>query len=102
MKFATLFIIAFTIVGGVAANGSDQSVQDLEQTAGSYASSLATMLVKFIFPLVSLLSVLYGVWHGVKNGKWDVAAMCIIAGLSLAVLPKMILKLFAGTSVNLL
>lgn len=103
MKLITVAFLLLALNGAVAAAASgDQSVSSLEQATGTYASSLATMLVKFIFPIVSLLCVLYGIWHGVKNGKWDVAAMCIIAGLSLAVLPKMILKLFAGTSINLL
>ena len=89
MRIAVLGILAFLALSGVA------EAQNIEKEAGSVFTSILQVIVKWIFPICAAYCFLHGViGKGVKRGEWDMAAVCTIAAVALALFPKLLEKLF--------
>jgi hypothetical protein len=79
MKVLTLGILGTLLLAGAAQ--AQQVGTNIEQESGS---------VFYCF--------LHGViGKGVKRGEWDMAAICVIASVALALFPKMLTALFKVT-----
>lgn len=87
-RIAVLFLVFLSLANmALAQSNVDQSAQEL-------FSTVVRIVVKWIFPILSLFCGLYGVARGIKKGEWDFAVMCIGAAIILAVLPTAIEGLF--------
>lgn len=72
-----------------------QSGTSIEQESGSVFTSILHVVVRWVFPVCAAYCFLHGViGKGVKRGEWDMAAMCVIASVALALFPKMLTALF--------
>ena len=72
-----------------------QSGTTIEQESGSVFTSILHVVVRWVFPVCAAYCFLHGViGKGVKRGEWDMAAMCVIASVALALFPKMLSALF--------
>ena len=91
-------VLVFGIVGLLLlAGGADaqQAGGNIEQESGSVFSSILQVVVKWVFPVCAAYCFLHGViGKGVKRGEWDMAAICVIASVALALFPKMLSALF--------
>lgn len=64
-------------------------------------TEILRILIKWIFPIGAAYCFLYGIiGKGVKRGEWDMAAICTIASIGLALFPKLLTSLF-NTEINL-
>ncbi|MBI4243827.1 MAG: hypothetical protein HY606_07025 [Planctomycetes bacterium] len=89
-KLFLVFLIVLSLSGqvfGQAESNTDKSAQML-------FGSVVNIIVKWVFPILSLFCGLYGVGRGIKKGEWDFAVMCIGAAIVLAVLPSAVQALF--------
>ncbi len=69
--------------------------EDVASASGSVFSSMLKVIVKWIFPVCAAYCFLHGViGKGVKRGEWDMAAICVLAAVALALFPKLLTKLF--------
>ncbi len=74
---------------------AQQSSAAIEQESGSVFTSILHVVVNWVFPVCAAYCFLHGViGKGVKRGEWDMAAMCVIASVALALFPKMLTALF--------
>jgi hypothetical protein len=93
MKVLTLGILGMLLLAGVAE--AQQAGTNIEQESGSVFSSILHVVVKWVFPVCAAYCFLHGViGKGVKRGEWDMAAICVIASVALALFPKMLTALF--------
>lgn len=77
------------------AAGPQQASANIEQESGSVFTSILRVIIKWIFPVCAAYCFLHGViGKGVKRGEWDMAAICVIASVALALFPKMLTALF--------
>lgn len=68
---------------------------DIAQESGSVFTSILHIIVKWIFPLCAAYCFLHGViGKGVKRGEWDMAAVCTLSAVGLALFPKLLESLF--------
>jgi hypothetical protein len=96
MKVLTLGILCMVLLAGAAE--AQQAGTNIEQESGSVFSSILNVVVKWVFPVCAAYCFLHGViGKGVKRGEWDMAAICVIASVALALFPKMLTALFKVT-----
>lgn len=89
MKAAALGLAALILMAGPAA------AEDVTKESGKVFASILTVIVKWIFPVCAAYCFLHGViGKGVKRGEWDMAAVCTLAAVALALFPKLLEKLF--------
>jgi hypothetical protein len=87
-------IVAWALVGVLLAAGTAEA-QDIEKASGNVFTSILKVIVKWIFPVCAAYCFLHGViGKGVKRGEWDMAAVCTIAAVALALFPKVLATLF--------
>lgn len=73
---------------------ADGSAAVREESKGIFTSILKIIL-KWIFPVGAAYCFLHGIiGKGVKRGEWDMAAVCTIAAIALALFPKLLAALF--------
>jgi hypothetical protein len=92
MKVALWGIAALGLMAGTAL------AQDIQQESGTVFGSLLGVIVRWIFPICAAYCFLHGViGKGVKRGEWDMAAICTLAAVGLALFPKLLQTLFKVT-----
>ena len=96
MKTLVLGMTALLLVSGMAE--AQQTGVNIEQESGSVFTSILHVVVRWVFPVCAAYCFLHGViGKGVKRGEWDMAAVCVIASVALALFPKMLTALFKVT-----
>ena len=96
MKVLAIGILGMLLLAGAAQ--AQQAGTNIEQESGSVFSSILHVVVKWVFPVCAAYCFLHGViGKGVKRGEWDMAAICVIASVALALFPKMLTALFKVT-----
>ena len=95
-------LIAWVILGMVLLPGVVQaqavSTGSVEQESGTIFTSILKVIIRWIFPLCAAYCFLHGViGKGVKRGEWDMAVICTIAAVGLALFPKLLTSLFGVT-----
>jgi hypothetical protein len=89
MKIAMWGLAALILMAGPCA------AEDLTKESGKIFGSMLTLIVKWVFPVCAAYCFLHGViGKGVKRGEWDMAAICTLAAVALALFPKLLEKLF--------
>ena len=93
MKVMIFGVLGLMLFAGLAE--AQQAGATIEQESGSVFTSILNVVIKWIFPVCAAYCVLHGViGKGVKRGEWDMAAVCVIASVALALFPKMLTALF--------
>jgi hypothetical protein len=91
-------VMAFGLFGLLLLAGAAEAQQagaNIEQESGSVFTSILHVVVRWVFPVCAAYCFLHGViGKGVKRGEWDMAAICVIASVALALFPKMLSALF--------
>ena len=96
MKVLIVGTMVLMLAAGVAE--AQQAGANIEQESGSVFTSILHVVIKWIFPVCAAYCFLHGViGKGVKRGEWDMAAVCVIASVALALFPKMLTALFKVT-----
>jgi hypothetical protein len=91
---ATLLVAAVLLVGPSLAFADDAAKTVDKESTGIFTSILR-ILIRWIFPLGAAYCFLYGiVGKGVKRGEWDMAAICAVAAIALALFPKLLGSVF--------
>jgi hypothetical protein len=87
--------IAALVLAGLALAADPVAIQDIERESGGIFSSILRVIVKWIFPVCAAYCFLYGViGKGVKRGEWDMALICTVSAVALALFPKLLTALF--------
>lgn len=93
-----LFIVgtaALLLMAGAAEAQQSGGNTGFEQESGSVFTSILQVVVRWVFPICAAYCFLHGViGKGVKRGEWDMAAICVIASVGLALFPKLLTSLF--------
>jgi hypothetical protein len=93
MKVMVFGVMGLMLLAGLAE--AQQTGVSIEQESGSVFTSILHVVIKWIFPVCAAYCFLHGViGKGVKRGEWDMAAVCVIASVALALFPKMLTALF--------
>ena len=86
-----VLVIGFVAAAPLAAYAQDK----VEQESGSIFSTILKIITKWVFPLGAAYCFIHGVIaKGVKRGEWDMAALCVIGAVALALFPKLIDTIF--------
>jgi len=97
MKIAMLAAAGLLLFAGTAAAQSTGAA-GMEQESGTLFTSILRVIVRWVFPVCAAYCFLHGViGKGVKRGEWDMAAVCVIAAVALALFPKLLTSLFGVT-----
>ena len=92
MKLAILALAGVLLSGGAAAAAVPDGI---EAESGGVFGSILKVVVKWVFPVCAAYCFLQGViGKGVKRGEWDMAAVSVLAAVSLALFPKLLSSLF--------
>ncbi len=95
MKVAMLGLMALILMAGSVAAVDAAADKKIEKESGGIFSTILNIIVKWIFPVCAAYCFLHGViGKGVKRGEWDMAAICTLAAVALALFPKLLEKLF--------
>lgn len=87
-------ILALLFLAGTA-EAQAVTTGNMEQESGTIFTSILRVIVKWIFPVCAAYCFLHGViGKGVKRGEWDMAAICTLAAVGLALFPKLLTTLF--------
>jgi hypothetical protein len=65
-----------------------------EEAADKTLAPLINIVTRWLFPAVAFAAALYGVARGIKRGEWDFAVICLLASITLAMLPTILGGLF--------
>jgi magnesium-transporting ATPase (P-type) len=93
-------VLLFTMMGLFLLAGVAEASQaaNIEKESGTVFTSILNIVVKWIFPICAAYCFLHGViGKGVKRGEWDMAVVCVIAAVALALFPKLLTSLFKVT-----
>src|SRR4026207_2333866 len=91
---ATLLVAAVLVAAPALAFADDATKGGDKESTGLFPAILRS-LIRWIFPLGAAYCFLYGiVGKGVKRGEWDMAAICAIAAIALALFPKLLGSVF--------
>lgn len=97
MKVVAMGFLALLLLTG-AAQAQAVTTGNVEQESGTVFTSILRVIVKWVFPVCAAYCFLHGViGKGVKRGEWDMAAICTIAAVGLALFPKLLTSLFGVT-----
>ena len=97
MRIAMLAAAGLVLLAGTAAAQS-AGAAGVEQESGTIFTSILKVIVRWVFPVCAAYCFLHGViGKGVKRGEWDMAAVCVIAAVYLALFPKLLTSLFGVT-----
>jgi len=100
MKLVMVGLVGLALAAAPAMAAAQDGSKVGTETSGVF-STILTILVKWIFPIGAAYCFLYGIiGRGVKRGEWDMAAICTIAAVALALFPKLLNSLF-GTGLAL-
>ena len=70
----------------------------IETESGGVFTTILRVVVRWIFPICAAYCFLHGViGKGVKRGEWDMAGICVMAAVALALFPKLLTSLFGVT-----
>ncbi|HEY3225697.1 MAG TPA: hypothetical protein VGK61_01720 [Planctomycetota bacterium] len=87
-------VAAVLFAGPLAAEAQDAAKAIDKESTGIFTSILR-IVIRWIFPLGAAYCFLYGiVGKGVKRGEWDMAAICAVAAIALALFPKILGSVF--------
>jgi hypothetical protein len=93
MKVLVIGIMGLLLCAGIAE--AQQTGANIEQESGTVFTSILHVVVRWVFPVCAAYCFLHGViGKGVKRGEWDMAVVCVIASVALALFPKMLTSLF--------
>lgn len=88
-------LVAAVLIGGPAAAFADDATKAVDKESTGIFTSILRILIRWIFPLGAAYCFLYGiVGKGVKRGEWDMAAICAVAAIALALFPKLLGSVF--------
>jgi len=91
---ATL-LVAAVLVAAPALAFADDATKAVDKESTGIFTSILRILIRWIFPLGAAYCFLYGiVGKGVKRGEWDMAAICAVAAIALALFPKLLGSVF--------
>jgi len=91
---ATL-LVAVVLIAGPALAFADDATKAVDKESTGIFTSILRILIRWIFPLGAAYCFLYGiVGKGVKRGEWDMAAICAVAAIALALFPKLLGSIF--------
>lgn len=95
-SWAMVALIAVVLFAGAAPVWAQGTVdtQKAEQESATVVKLILRILLKWVAPLLAITSFFYGLCKGFKRGEWDYAALCIIAGIAIALFPKIIIAIF--------
>ena len=97
MKTIALSLVLLALTGGAAWAEQDNQAKVREESQGIF-STLLHVILKWVFPVASAYCFIYGVVaRGVKRGEWDMAGICLLASVGLALFPKILTALFGVT-----
>ncbi len=95
MRLVIVGAAALLLMAGVAEAQQGGGNAGFEQESGSVFTSILHVVVRWVFPICAAYCFLHGViGKGVKRGEWDMAAICVIASVGLALFPKLLTSLF--------
>ena len=93
--FGAAVVVAVLLLAGPAAAFADDASKAVDKESTGIFTSILRILIRWIFPLGAAYCFLYGiVGKGVKRGEWDMAAICAIAAIALALFPKLLGSVF--------
>ena len=97
MRIVAMGLLGLFLLAGVA-QAQAVTTGNVESESGSVFTSILRVIVKWVFPICAAYCFLHGViGKGVKRGEWDMAAICTIAAVGLALFPKLLTSLFGVT-----
>lgn len=99
MKVAAMGLVGLFLLAEVAqAHPQAVTSSSVEAESGSVFTTILRVIVRWVFPICAAYCFLHGViGKGVKRGEWDMAAICTIAAVGLALFPKLLTSLFGVT-----
>ena len=93
--FGVTVIVAVILVAAPAMAFADDATKAVDKESTGIFTSILRILIRWIFPLGAAYCFLYGiVGKGVKRGEWDMAAICAVAAIALALFPKLLGSVF--------
>lgn len=97
MKIAMWAVLGLLVAAGTA-SAQAAGANGVETESGSIFTSILRIIVRWIFPVCAAYCFLHGViGKGVKRGEWDMAGLCVVAAVALALFPKLLTALFGVT-----
>ena len=70
----------------------------VEEQSGNIFHSILSVIIKWVFPVGAAYCFIHGVIaKGVKRGEWDMAAVCVVGAVALALFPKLLSAVFGVT-----
>lgn len=99
-KTSKKIVFVLLLVAVCSATLLAQESDRTDESAHMLFGTVVNIVIKWIFPILSLFCGLYGVGRGIKKGEWDFAIMCIGAAIVLAVLPSAVQALFGVDFAN--
>lgn len=99
MKVAMIGLAALVLLaapmGALEAAAQGGARETVEPDTRGVFTEILRILVKWLFPIGAAYCFLYGIiGKGVKRGEWDMAAICTVAAIALALFPKLLSSLF--------
>jgi len=94
------WLMAAAIVGVILLTGTSfaeaqDTIKAVDKESTGIFTAILRILIRWIFPLSAAYCFLYGiVGKGVKRGEWDMAAICAVAAIALALFPKLLGSVF--------
>lgn len=72
-----------------------QDAAKVQQESGNVFQTILNLILKWVFPVGAAYCFIHGVIaKGVKRGEWDMAALCVIGAVALALFPKLLEAIF--------
>ncbi|MBI4566486.1 MAG: hypothetical protein HY716_17545 [Planctomycetes bacterium] len=101
MRIRWIGALALVLAGMLATPALAEAVeaqdasQAIENESKGIFTSILRIVIRWIFPIGAAYCFLYGVvGKGVKRGEWDMATVCAVAAIGLALFPKLLGSVF--------
>jgi len=92
ITFATVALLFLPLVQSQGQDfmSGDGKIAQMEKQGASVLHTIIKIVKNYILPLIAIIAMLYGLVHGMKDGRWDTAILCFAAALVLAIMPSVL------------
>lgn len=90
--------LALALVLTVPLAAQAQEKEKVQEESKNIFQTILGIIIKWVFPVGAAYCFIHGVIaKGVKRGEWDMAAVCVVGAVALALFPKLLQAVFQVT-----
>ncbi len=98
MRVVPTVLAAMVILLAPLASDAQGDPSKVQEESKTIFQTILGIIIKWVFPVGAAYCFIHGIIaKGVKRGEWDMAAICVVGAVALALFPKLLQAVFGVT-----